>query len=474
MQYLFTTLVTNCFLVFALFGHLALQAQNTPQLDAWLRQYPQYSEGLSFSLHNAETGAVVCAFRENLPRTPASVQKLVTAARFSEWTDINTLPKTKVLLDGRREGSRFIGNVWVVGAGDPFLGMEENELETRFVSSLADKLRNEGISEVSGYLILHSGFWNEPPAPRGWIYEDLGNYYGAGAWGLSYGNNDLWVEFNTSAAGQPAELTAWQGQEWGIGYTNQVLAAATGGDQAYVLGSSGQYNRSIVGTLPQNRSGYRIRASDPCPPQTLAIELRIALERRGIATSQLTDSLVLWPGIDVPQNGTSFTFDQSPVSNWFERMLRYSDNTVSEHAVRHCASSEPDNSAAELQDWFCSKTDAAGVYLCDGSGLSPQNKLTTKALCQLLVNFKNNANLRNALPEAGKIGSVRSFIAPANAAHIWLKSGYAKGVRSYAGYILLNDGRLFAVSTILNDHSTSPTEQREALFELLSESINAL
>ncbi|OFY57214.1 MAG: hypothetical protein A2V50_02055 [Bacteroidetes bacterium RBG_19FT_COMBO_42_10] len=42
-----------------------------------------------------------------------------------------------------------------------------------------------GISKIRGKIITDDSYYDYQPVPGKWLWEDAGNYYGAGAYGLS-------------------------------------------------------------------------------------------------------------------------------------------------------------------------------------------------------------------------------------------------------------------------------------------------
>ena len=92
----------------------------------------------------------------------------------------------------------------------------------------------------------------------------------------------------------------------------------------------------------------------------------------------------------------------------------------------------------------------------DGSGLSPSNRVTTKALVTVLQFAKQQKwfpSFYNALPEMNGIK---------------MKDGYIGGVRSYTGYIKSKNGTEYTFAFIANNFDGSPATVREKMWQVLN------
>ena len=91
----------------------------------------------------------------------------------------------------------------------------------------------------------------------------------------------------------------------------------------------------------------------------------------------------------------------------------------------------------------------------DGSGLSPQNRITPHALVRILQYAKTKAWFKgfyNGLPEI-------------NGIH--MKSGSIEGARSYTGYIKSSDGKEYTFAIIINNFSGSASSIVKKMWTLL-------
>jgi D-alanyl-D-alanine carboxypeptidase/D-alanyl-D-alanine-endopeptidase (penicillin-binding protein 4) len=105
--------------------------------------------------------------------------------------------------------------------------------------------------------------------------------------------------------------------------------------------------------------------------------------------------------------------------------------------------------------WAERGIDRRAVGIVDGSGLSPQNRVTAEALAKAL----GYAMERPWFPVFDRAMPVHNGIR--------MKSGTMGGVRSYAGYSKGRDGRMYAFAVIVNNFSGSGAAVNRKLWDLL-------
>ena len=166
------------------------------------------------------------------------------------------------------------------------------------------------------------------------------------------------------------------------------------------------------------------------------------------------------------------------------KMLLYSDNNIAETLARNSALAT--GLPASWDGWHLvahRQLRAAGVSMTglairDGSGLSRSDRLTTRALTQVLriVHTSTDPNLaliEPSLPIAGRTGTLsakggRFGTRPTACAagKVFAKTGSIANVYSLSGYAIGNDGRERTFSLIANGVSEryfTPAQIREAL-----------
>src|SRR5437868_2909087 len=54
---------------------------------------------------------------------------------------------------------------------------------------VVDAINAAGIKSIKGNIVLDQRQFSYQPLPGGWIWDDIGNYYGAGTWALNWNEN---------------------------------------------------------------------------------------------------------------------------------------------------------------------------------------------------------------------------------------------------------------------------------------------
>lgn len=96
--------------------------------------------------------------------------------------------------------------------------------------------------------------------PDAWLWGDVGNYYGAGPWGLNYHQNLYLLTFRPGVVGAAAQLVSAYPTPHGVRFENEMKIGTSGsGDQGYVYGGPHAEVITLQGTLPAGRSSFSIK-----------------------------------------------------------------------------------------------------------------------------------------------------------------------------------------------------------------------
>jgi len=137
------------------------------------------------------------------------------------------------------------------------------------------------------------------------------------------------------------------------------------------------------------------------------------------------------------------------INYWF---LRRSINLYGEALVKTLAMEKTGTATTEkgvevVRDFWAERgIDRSAIHIIDGSGLSPQNRVTTDALVKVL----RYARTRPWYP------AFYQALPLFNGMH--MKSGSVGGARSFAGYQVAADGKEYVFSIIVNNYDGSSAE----------------
>src|SRR5690606_3909117 len=283
----------------------------------------------SFIVINTNTGQVVFAKNEKLGMAPASTLKTVTSAAAYEVLGADFTFETTLSYTGEVDASGTLkGDIVIRGTGDPSLGSDRfpQTSDTVLLSTWVQAIKAAGIRKIDGSIVADDRLYNGQTAPRGWTWQDMGNYYGAGVSALNWRENSVGINFvagtSHGAATRITNTTA------GLRYLQLVNETTTrnngSGDGVYAFPapySSRIYLRGTYG-LDLKKTIY---LSLPDGAYDAAHQLRGALLRDGIAVDGMptTTHLLLLAGSDLPSGGTTIYTHRSPALSeliyWFNQ-----------------------------------------------------------------------------------------------------------------------------------------------------------
>src|SRR2546428_9342106 len=181
------------FLLFATAVNAQIQIKLNSSVSS-LQNDEQLKYGtLSFTVLNASTGKEVYSCNPNLGLAPASTLKTITSSTALALLGESYTYKTELQYNGSISNGILKGALIVKGGGDPTLGSwrYENTKEEVILNNWVDAIRKQGIKEIDGDLLAEDRLFGTESIPDGWIWQDIGNYYGAGNSGLSWRENQF-------------------------------------------------------------------------------------------------------------------------------------------------------------------------------------------------------------------------------------------------------------------------------------------
>ncbi len=461
----------------------ALMAQNPgnsipEKMNDWQNLQELAHASFGFAVCDVQTGEQIFKSEPQLSLVPASILKVVTTATALEVFGPDFRFQTALLYSGTIRHDTLFGDLQIKGGGDPTLGSKYFPASGNFLDDWKGVLARKGIKIISGNLNLDAGIYEKYSIPNTWIWEDVGNYYGAGASGISYRDNLYEIHLSSGKEeGSATKIERTVPEIPGLDLRNEVLSSNFNADQAYVFGSPMENRRVIRGTIPKNQADFIVKASVPDPAALLAHEFRKKLQANGISISGETV-------FDVGKTGiwNQLAINQSPPLSEIIRITNHeSVNLFAEHLLKHLAfqktglGSTNEGCKTIIAFWKDKGLDMNGFFMNDGSGLSRFNCITASQMVGILNYMKIRSNYSDvfykSLPTTGN-GTLTLFSSvkfPNNCLHA--KSGSMTRVRCYAGYLTTVTGRQLSFTIMLNNFSCSQSELTGKIEELLLELI---
>jgi serine-type D-Ala-D-Ala carboxypeptidase/endopeptidase (penicillin-binding protein 4) len=450
--------------------------------DADLR----YGE-VGITVVDVQTGQILGWWNGDKSLIPASNMKIVSTAAGLGILGNNFRFRTDLQTDGTIRDSVLYGNLYIKGYGDPTLGSAEIAGNTNFqqiLDSFTVKTRALGIRKITGHIIGDGSALDVETAVPTWLWEDLGNYYGAGASGLNINENFYELVFGQNAnLGSPPSVVRYEPHVPNFTLANHVQSAAGGGDNSYIFSTPYAPTGWVSGTIPAGSGYFNVRGAVPDPPLLAAWHLRKNLIAHGIEVvdSATTQFIREQRGADMPQRTTFFTWNSLPLSEIvrhgnLESVNLYCEAITRAIALKQTSNGSNDRGVEEITKfWAARGINTQGLFMQDGSGLSPRNGVTAFQLAQILRSIATDttlfADFYASLPEAGKTGTMKGMFKNnlSVSGKLRAKSGTITRVKAYSGYVTTADGRLIAFSAILNNFTCKSREATKKLEQFMVE-----
>ncbi len=432
---------------------------------------------VAVDVRDADTGNRLGSRNAEVACIPASTQKLITTAAALDVLGADYRFRTRLIAGGRVEGGVLHGNLYLVGGGDPTLGspfMEGVPRLQEVMQRLVDGVKRSGITRITGAVVGDGSYYGTDGAGSGWTWADLGNYYGAGTYGLNLNENAYTLSLTQRPGlGSTPPVSGTDPVIPGLTFTNELKSGPRGsGDQAYIYGAPFNYQQFIRGSIPVGTGSFRIRGSVPDPPLLAAQLLDRLLEESGIAVVQPAVSHLTVGSGDYTNAAVIEEVRSPPLAEIVDRTNLTSNNFFAETLLREMNKAR---GAAELSstdvltEWLEARgLDTEGVQLRDGSGLSPRNFFPPALMTAFLSDQAARSRWRESIPLAGRTGSLRNVLKGTVAeGRVWGKSGTVNAVRAYAGYVNRPDGRKLVYSIAVNNHIARGSELNRLIYGLM-------
>lgn len=471
-------------ILFTLFLVFASSGYGQTALQKFISHPALKHASVGVSVVNMTTGKPVAEHDAGKSLTPASVLKLITTATALETLGENYRYKTDIALDAD-DPSRIL----VFGSGDPTLASEAfHDKPNLFFTTTADALKKV-LSPYREYTlyVVDNLFGYNGVSPE-WTWIDMGNYYAAGAYGISVYDNSYRLFFNTTDRNSCPRILRTEPKIKGLTFQNELTLNNTGSDNGYIYGVPFSYERMVRGNIPAGRTEFSIKGDIPDPGLMLGETLADYLMQAGIKIGKVETAREDYlAGHCTPQAGQPYragkvlcTHVSPPLKEIVREVNVESNNHYAEHLIRTIGRKSKNDIYADALEvgityvqeyWKKRCTEVTSLQMYDGSGLAPQNAVSPSFLTQLLVymyNTSENAfSFFDSLPKAGQEGTLKNFMGNTRySGKIAAKSGSIGGVQCYAGY-LIDGNKKYAFTVMVNKFNGTRQQVRSAIEQFL-------
>lgn len=421
----------------------------------------------SLCVLDANTGKVIFANNENIGLAPASTLKTITSATAFYNLGKDFRYETKLSYTGNITADGTLqGDIIITGSGDPTLGSwrYEQTKENNILNQWVAAIKAAGIKKIEGSVISDDRTFGTSTIPTGWIWQDIGNYYGAGAGSICWRENQFDVYLRPgSSTGSDAQVIKTVPEMPYIQLVNELKTGANGtGDNAYgflapytnigyLRGTWGigikKTSISLALSDAAFDAAYRLqdtlkKLSIECGKNASSARL-LALENKQIANEQKPLLSIFSPTL-------------SQLVYWFQKksINLYGEQLIKTIAFKQGKEGSTKNGAKSVIDFWSGKgVDKNALNMIDGSGLSPANRVTTLAMASVLFQAQKEswfADYLNSFPDYNGMN---------------IKSGNINDVTAYAGYYTAKNGSKYVAVININNYSGSGISRK--LFQVL-------
>lgn len=422
----------------------------------------------------------------DVPRTPASTQKLIATAIALDFLGADYRWQTRLYADGVVVGDALYGNLIIKGSGDPSLTHER-------LTALFGRLMGRGIHHIRGDIIVdNTAFVN--------VAQDVNAFDGQGLRAYNAQPNAFLINFGTLEV----SMTPSGNWQFGESLDTKVFNPTD--------------NMAVVRLLPKLADFHAptmiqgdIQSCRTKPKFGLSADTLTITGQAGVGCGQASEWLTFadseafiakavkgtWQTLDKdfvgqvrlrqPYDGAGRTllpllfFASKPLSEQVYQINQYSNNVMTEQValslpliVGQKTSNYP-KSFALINTWWQQHLTTPAPIMSRASGLCRDCAVTPRALGELLEYSHYQPTFevfKSSLPIVGQTGTMATFAkrrphSPA-IGRAFIKTGRLNNVASIAGYVMGRSGKTYAVVAIINaDGAGNNTHAHDVLDEVI-------
>lgn len=409
--------------------------------------------GYELLRHNADT-----------PMMPASNMKLITTAASLHTLGKDFAFETKLFhLSGNADGATLL----VQGDGDPAFGddyvlrnwgVKVKDVE-QFLNLWVSAVKKAGIRRVSTLLVDDSVF-DRNFVHSTWPRDQLNRWYCAQVAGLNFYTNCVDVYPEPTLRGESPYVRVMPSSPF-LPTTN--LAKTGSADTFWISRKIGSNEIAFRGSVKHRRTKpVHVTIHDP------AIYFCQVLAERLLKAGVRVDKIARVSPTEDRREAKTLHVIRTPLSIVLTRCNKFSQNLYAESLFKRMGrkltgtpgSFRTGGAAVRLYLQKQIGTAAASVNSADGSGLSRENRVTSRIMVQVLEamhkNEKTGKLFRQSMAVAGQDGTVAKRMRNVKA-RVYAKTGYINGVSCLSGYIVLPRKKALAANA-----SSAPSQLADA------------
>jgi D-alanyl-D-alanine carboxypeptidase/D-alanyl-D-alanine-endopeptidase (penicillin-binding protein 4) len=438
------------------------------------------------------SGKLLCERNADQLFIPASNMKMFTTAAALEKLGPGYIFHTTVESDAAPDAQGRVGDLYLVGRGDPNLGARifpytyhgTAQPADKFIQDMVDQVKARGLREVTGKLIADDTYFVWEPFAPNWAADDLQWGYGAPVTALAFNDNQLTLDvIPGEKVGDAATVRLTPVAAYYLLKSHIVTGAKATEKNYHLERQPGSMELDLWGQVPIDRGDDTDTVAILNPPQLVAEQFRAALQARGIVVDGAIEvrhftrlEAASFQGTIPPSFSRVALAEHSspPLSESIKVVNKESENLHAEMLLRTLGrvQNSQGSLAGGLDALNTFAAEQVGIlpgetYFSDGSGLSREDLVAPQAAVKLLVYMAHSPNFKayfDSLPVSGIDGTLaHRFLADNVKGKIHAKTGSVEHVNTLSGYMDLPSGKRLVFSIMTNNHPLPNKAGQEVL-----------
>lgn len=394
---------------------------------------------ISFSFRVPGVGQI--SHREDTLRIPASTMKLVVSAAAWELLGPDFELKTDLLIDGPISNGVLDGNLIVVGRGDPaVVGREDEEDVLWELRPWCQQLKRIGVTAIKGKVLADIRYFSGPGFHPDWPRQSAQQWYYAASGALNLNDNCLDLFLGPVSEGE-VEFSVRPLQPLAKISNRLKLVKDSKKHLIRIDRKFDEWNVVISGAFFQGSQKQKFHVTVPDPAGNFVSAFTNLLSTEGVS--------VAGESIDLGKSGQVLATISHSLKSRSAVLLKNSQNLYADSIFRVLGKELGGEGSfivakATLRDWALQnfmKSDP--LVFQDGSGLSRQNRLTSRFLLNVVdraISQDWGADFTEQLAVGGVDGTLRKRLGQSGLkGRVFAKTGTLTGVSSLAGLLFPQD-----------------------------------